>query len=34
MIEFIKKIIYLLRMEKNWKERTSDAPKAFKVSEG
>ncbi len=32
MIKLIKKIIYLIRLERNWKERTSDAPKAFKVS--
>ncbi|MCR5716917.1 MAG: type II toxin-antitoxin system HicA family toxin, partial [Lachnospiraceae bacterium] len=32
MINLIKRIIYLIRLEKNWRDRTSDAPKAFKVS--
>ena len=32
MINLIKRIIYLIELEKNWRDRTSDAPKAFKVS--
>ena len=33
MINLIKRIIYLIELEKNWRDRTSDAPKAFKVSQ-
>ncbi len=31
MIKLIKRIIYLIKSEKNWADRTSDAPKAFKT---
>ena len=32
MISFIRKFIYVIKMEKNWFNRTSDAPRAFKVT--
>lgn len=31
MIEMIKRLIYFFEKEKNWKERTSDVPKAFPI---
>jgi len=31
MIEMIKRLIYFFEREKNWKDRTSDAPKAFPI---
>lgn len=31
MIEMIKREINFFEREKNWKERTSDAPKAFSI---
>ncbi len=31
MIEMIKRLILLFKREKNWKERTSDVPRAFSV---
>ena len=34
MISLIKRIIYLIESERNWKERTSDAPKAYKMPKG
>ena len=34
MINLIRRIIYLIGSEMNWRERTSDAPKMFKVSKG
>ena len=32
MIKMISWLILLLKREKNWKERTSEAPKAFRSS--
>ena len=29
MIEMIKRLIQFIKREKNWKDRTSDAPKPF-----
>lgn len=29
MIKFIERLIYLIKKELNWKERTIDAPKTF-----
>jgi hypothetical protein len=29
MIEIIKRLILFFKREKNWNDRTSDAPKAF-----
>lgn len=31
MIKFIKNLLYLIEAERNWNERTSDAPKVFKI---
>ena len=31
MIKFIKNLLYYFESEKNWYERTNDAPKAFKI---
>lgn len=31
MIEMIKRAINFFEREKNWKERTSDAPQAFSI---
>ena len=33
MIEMIKRLIQFFKREKNWKDRTSDAPKVFRSSD-
>ena len=33
MIEMIKRLIQFFKREKNWKDRTSDAPKAFPIQQ-
>jgi hypothetical protein len=33
VLNWIKEIIYQIRLEKNWDERTGTAPKAFEITE-
>ena len=33
MIKLIERLIYLIKMELNWRKRTIDAPKAFPIQQ-